>query len=157
MRFEAVNYVWQANRYWITDCPGPYENVGWNAVFLPHRIIKTTAKWIIAEHITSRVRIFLDRNGIEKIDGLYHSKYHEYFYLKRPEYKRHERKAKRWQSPVFNGDYAVLGLEYNCTDRELKSAYRRLSRKTHPDTGGTHEKFIKICNAYNTIMAARGI
>lgn len=64
MEFDADNYVWQANRYWITEHPGPCEDTGWNAVFLPHRIIKITAKRIVAEHITTRARIFLDRNGI---------------------------------------------------------------------------------------------
>ena len=29
--------------------------------------------------------------------------------------------------------YKVLGVSYNATDDEIKKAYRKLSRKYHPD------------------------
>lgn len=119
----SEDYVWQANRYWITDRPGPYESVGWNAVFLPHRVIKITPKWIIATHITTRKRIFLNRAVLEKSGEMYHSTYHEYFYLNRPEYKQRARERKTYPHPAFTDlpeSYRVLGLRSNCTARELK-------------------------------------
>lgn len=47
--------------------------------------------------------------------------------------------------------YNILGLEKNCTLEEIKSAYRKLVLKTHPDKGGKQEDFIKIQSAYEIL------
>lgn len=48
--------------------------------------------------------------------------------------------------------YEVLGLERNCTLSEIKSEYRKLARKYHPDVNGgnpeSEEKFKEISEAY---------
>ena len=47
--------------------------------------------------------------------------------------------------------YEELGIEKNATKSEIKSSYRRLAKKHHPDTGGEKEKFLKIQNAWETL------
>ncbi len=47
--------------------------------------------------------------------------------------------------------YAVLGVKPDATNREIKSAYRRLAKKHHPDTGGDVNKFREITEAYNAL------
>ncbi len=54
--------------------------------------------------------------------------------------------------------YRILGVEYGASHAEIKKAYRGLCRKYHPDTaeeneGNNQEKFIKITQAYNTLIS----
>ena len=62
--------------------------------------------------------------------------------------------------------YAVLEISPNATDEEVKSAYRRMAMKNHPDKVSTlgpevqkaaQEKFQKIQEAYETIKKQRGM
>ena len=62
--------------------------------------------------------------------------------------------------------YAVLGIPPSATDDEVKSAYRRMAMKNHPDKVATlgpdvqkaaEEKFRQIQQAYETIKKQRGI
>lgn len=46
--------------------------------------------------------------------------------------------------------WQVLGVE-PCSGKELEKAYRKAKRKAHPDTGGSHEAFIAVQEAYKTI------
>jgi hypothetical protein len=43
----------------------------------------------------------------------------------------------------------------NRTIRGLRRLYRRQAQKLHPDTGGDHEKFIKLTDAYKSLLAAK--
>jgi len=43
----------------------------------------------------------------------------------------------------------------NITVRGLRRLYRRQAQKLHPDTGGDHEKFIKLTDAYQSLLAAK--
>jgi hypothetical protein len=47
--------------------------------------------------------------------------------------------------------FAVLGVEENCTDEELRSAWRVKVRSTHPDVGGSREHFDAVQRAYETL------
>ena len=49
--------------------------------------------------------------------------------------------------------YEILGVESAATAEELKSAYRKLARKYHPDVAGNEsaEKFKEITEAYDTL------
>lgn len=58
--------------------------------------------------------------------------------------------------------YDILGISSDASDEEVKKAYRKLSKKYHPDAniGSPHqaeytEKFKEVQNAYKTIMDAR--
>jgi len=62
--------------------------------------------------------------------------------------------------------YAVLGISPSATDDEVKSAYRRMAMKNHPDKVATlgpevqkaaEEKFRQIQAAYETIKRQRGM
>jgi len=47
--------------------------------------------------------------------------------------------------------YTQLGLKKNATKTEIKSAYRLLAKKYHPDTGGDNEKFLTLQLAWETL------
>ena len=48
--------------------------------------------------------------------------------------------------------YSTLGVSKNASDKELKSAYKKLSMQHHPDrTGGDDAKFKQINEAYSTL------
>ena len=47
--------------------------------------------------------------------------------------------------------YEELGLKANATKREIKSSYRKLVKKHHPDAGGEKEKFLEIQIAWETL------
>ena len=58
--------------------------------------------------------------------------------------------------------YAVLGINKNATDEEIKNAYRELARKYHPDNYADNplsdlasEKMKEINDAYDEIMNSR--
>lgn len=47
--------------------------------------------------------------------------------------------------------YDVLGVKRNASDDEIRSAFRKLAAKYHPDAGGDEEKFKEISEAYTTL------
>jgi DnaJ family protein A protein 2 len=47
--------------------------------------------------------------------------------------------------------YEVLGVSKDSSASEIKSAYRKLAMKNHPDKGGDPEKFKEISHAYDIL------
>ena len=47
--------------------------------------------------------------------------------------------------------YKQLGLKKNATKNEIKTAYRLLAKRYHPDTGGNKEKFLALQLAWETL------
>lgn len=47
--------------------------------------------------------------------------------------------------------YETLGVSKNASPSEIKSAYRKLAHKNHPDKGGSVEKFQVIQHAYDIL------
>jgi len=51
--------------------------------------------------------------------------------------------------------YKVLGVDKSATERQLKSAYRQLSKKFHPDKNPgddtAHDKFVEVSEAYEVL------
>lgn len=47
--------------------------------------------------------------------------------------------------------YDILGVDRSATPEEIKSAYRRLASKHHPDRGGDTKTFQEIQAAYDTL------
>ncbi|MBO6107889.1 MAG: DnaJ domain-containing protein, partial [Eubacterium sp.] len=63
---------------------------------------------------------------------------------------------------MFNDPYQVLGVARTASDREIKKAYRTLSRKYHPDNytdpaqkEQAEEQFRRVQEAYNAIVDER--
>lgn len=57
-------------------------------------------------------------------------------------------------APAGNNWWEVLNVEHTASEEEIKSAYRELARKNHPDAGGDAEKFIVITKAYEVAMGS---
>ena len=54
----------------------------------------------------------------------------------------------------FKDYYGILGVEASAGDAEIKTAYRRLARKYHPDVSkeaGAEEKFKAVNEAYEAL------
>ena len=52
--------------------------------------------------------------------------------------------------------YSILGVNKNASDDEIKSAYRNLAKKYHPDINkeaDAQEKFKEISEAYSVFLA----
>lgn len=47
--------------------------------------------------------------------------------------------------------YETLGVNHTTTPKEIKTAYRKLAMKHHPDKGGDEETFKKITEAYEVL------
>jgi curved DNA-binding protein CbpA len=47
--------------------------------------------------------------------------------------------------------YGILGLHRDADIRQVRSAYRKWAKATHPDTGGSVEKFALVKLAYDTL------
>lgn len=48
--------------------------------------------------------------------------------------------------------HEVLGVKRNATKEEIKTAYRKKARESHPDVGGSPEQFKRINEAYNKLI-----
>lgn len=47
--------------------------------------------------------------------------------------------------------YEVLQISMTATDGEIRAAYLKRARVVHPDMGGTHEDFLALQEAYDTL------
>ncbi|KAG2345809.1 TPR-like protein [Suillus weaverae] len=63
----------------------------------------------------------------------------------RSELKKAEAALKRSKTKDY---YNILGIAKDCTELEIKKAYRRESLKHHPDKGGDEEKFKLVVEAH---------
>jgi len=54
----------------------------------------------------------------------------------------------RSRSDRKDGLYELLGVSPKSSQKEIKTAYRRLAKANHPDVGGDPEKFKSIAKAY---------
>ncbi len=55
------------------------------------------------------------------------------------------------ESPASSTPYEVLGVSRDASQAELRRAYRRLLRETHPDTGGDPARFHAVQQAWKRI------
>lgn len=61
------------------------------------------------------------------------------------------------QCPNNNGGmvtnpYEILGVRRDATDDQVKAAYRRRAKTTHPDSGGDPEAFSRVQKAYELLL-----
>jgi hypothetical protein len=54
-------------------------------------------------------------------------------------------------SPMSASPYEVLGVDVTASQDDLRKAYRRLLRETHPDTGGDAERFTAVQSAWDLV------
>ena len=54
---------------------------------------------------------------------------------------------------LIDNPYTILNIDENASTQEIKSAYRKLSMKHHPDRNGNCEMFKKINNAYRSLTS----
>ncbi len=55
-------------------------------------------------------------------------------------------------SPFLRRDlYELLGLSPKSTSEDIKSRYRTLALKYHPDRAGEKEKFLRVKEAYEVL------
>ena len=47
--------------------------------------------------------------------------------------------------------YELLGVSRNASEKEIKTAFRKLAAKHHPDKGGNHKKFTELNEAYQVL------
>ena len=47
--------------------------------------------------------------------------------------------------------YDTLGVSETASDRDIKSAFRKLAQEHHPDRGGNEAKFKEVNEAYDTL------
>ncbi|PCH36519.1 protein prenylyltransferase [Wolfiporia cocos MD-104 SS10] len=66
----------------------------------------------------------------------------------RAELKKAEAALKRSKSKDY---YKILGVARDCSEVEIKKAYRRESLKHHPDKGGDEEKFKLVVEAHSVL------
>lgn len=66
------------------------------------------------------------------------------------------RRKSSWQSVNYKDYYAILGVPKTAAEKDIKSAYRKLARKWHPDANpdnakAAEEKFKEISEAYEVL------
>ena len=54
-------------------------------------------------------------------------------------------------SPLSQSPYEVLGVTASATHDEIRRAYRRMLRQTHPDTGGDPVRFVAVQQAWERV------
>lgn len=47
--------------------------------------------------------------------------------------------------------YEILGVPRTASEKDIKTAFRKLAAKHHPDKGGDHKKFTELNEAYQTL------
>lgn len=52
--------------------------------------------------------------------------------------------------------FKILEVDINCTEEELRHAYRKKSQKAHPDLGGSDSEQRKVNAAYQAIRKFKG-
>jgi DnaJ domain len=130
-----------------------------------HRVVKKTKK-----------RIFLEEDAFDErrpASGDWRDYHRSAFVLDRREFGSHgqARRSSRgcWYHCTYYADpeiyyaerrltnppdhFKALDLPADASTAEIKTAFRRLSRATHPDSGGKAKEFVRVRRCYEEAMA----
>ena len=136
----------------------------WHSV--PHRVVRKSSKYVVVEQRAyslnkltgswldrAQPTLRLDRRMLEQ-EGYafvpvtaYAADMEEPVFFTRP---YHERVGRR--EPGSPGCLEMLGLAWPCTVAEVKSAYRKSVKRSHPDGGGSHAEFLALQAAYEEAL-----
>jgi hypothetical protein len=58
--------------------------------------------------------------------------------------------------PIADDPFATLGLGHGASEKEIRAAYRRVSKSAHPDQGGSAEAFRRVREAAEILLAQAG-
>jgi curved DNA-binding protein len=62
-----------------------------------------------------------------------------------------DQKNKYYVNTYMKDYYKILGVDKSAAPSEIKSAYKNLAKKNHPDAGGDPAQFQKLNEAYSTL------
>jgi hypothetical protein len=146
-----ITQVWCGCRYWTME-PNGQERIGWNTNFVAYKVVKVTAKRITVTN--GELTFQLDRQSFESTGKVYHSRVAEYFYREKPSVDPESRYDRKIITPIAptHSPFATLGLQYPCSQADIKRAYRNKAKVLHPDSGGSHDEFIRLQSAYEDAM-----
>ncbi len=60
-----------------------------------------------------------------------------------------------FDSPLSASAYDALGVDEGASDEDIRKAYRRRLRESHPDTGGSAAEFVRVQRAWELIGTAQ--
>lgn len=126
---------WDGTGDWLYSCP--------------HRIIKMTkhSVFVEKEHWRSQIGVEtyrLDRRELDENGEAWSHRARDRFFTKPIEERRQE----------YRPQYLVdLDLPAGATKAQIKSQFRRLAMKHHPDRFGDAEEFKRVKRAYDEAMA----
>jgi DnaJ-class molecular chaperone len=65
---------------------------------------------------------------------------------------RQERRMQRTIPRHLQAEYRLLHLQAEVSLAEVRSQYRELAKRYHPDAGGSHADFLALQQAYEQVM-----
>ena len=68
----------------------------------------------------------------------------------------HRRQVRRMQQAIprhLQAQYHLLHLQAEVSLDEVRTRYRELAKRYHPDAGGSHADFLALQQAYEQVMA----
>lgn len=162
--FKIGGVVWRGYRYWADDRDFIHgAQFGWNTQFAPYRIVAITAQRIVVEYQRNTIArrpttkkewspLFLNRATMEREGKQYHTRYHEYFYAKKPKADPEHEYQFQPHVPAPTKAMTILNLSAPYSVADVRRAYKRLALQTHPDLGGNSTDFIKLKQAHDDAL-----
>jgi DnaJ domain len=112
-------------------------------------------------HQSAKLRV--DRLCIENQGWFYNKTHHKLIYRTKELAETHAAYVDTWamkkildRGKLLQDAESILELSGTLTPGKIKSAYRKIVKKVHPDHGGNYEEFQKVQNAYEVLSKQYG-
>lgn len=115
----------------------------------------------VAEHDSSRLHAYLTRYAVLYFDNAFHAttRWHHVF----REYLRGRHARRQSSLPVSYLPTAkaleILGIDADqlkaMSRKDLLRLFRLKAKELHPDVGGCHDAFVKLTEAYESLLATK--